>query len=47
MESNVIERSPVSLGVAHGGETKLKEALEGSYDIVMSWCDQLHVMCHR
>lgn len=44
MES--IETGVQFLWVARGGETKLKEAFEGSYGIVMSWCDQLRVMCH-
>ncbi|CAH2060061.1 unnamed protein product [Thlaspi arvense] len=33
--------------VARGGESKLKEALEGSSGVVVSWCDQLRVLCHR
>nr|AAM96996.1 putative glucosyltransferase [Arabidopsis thaliana]AAN15419.1 putative glucosyltransferase [Arabidopsis thaliana] len=32
--------------VARGGELKLKEALEGSLGVVVSWCDQLRVLCH-
>uniref|UniRef100_A0A1J3JZ60 UDP-glycosyltransferase 87A2 n=1 Tax=Noccaea caerulescens TaxID=107243 RepID=A0A1J3JZ60_NOCCA len=35
------------LWVARGGESKLKEALEGSSGDVVSWCDQLRVLCHR
>lgn len=34
------------LWVARGGESKLKKALEGSSGIVVSWCDQLRVLCH-
>ncbi|KAG2327575.1 hypothetical protein Bca52824_010303 [Brassica carinata] len=34
------------LWVARGGESKLKEALEGSSGVVVSWCDQLRVLCH-
>ena len=34
------------LWVARGGESKMKEALEGSSGFVVSWCDQLHVLCH-
>ncbi|KFK43862.1 hypothetical protein AALP_AA1G183500 [Arabis alpina] len=34
------------LWVARGGELKLKEALEGSLGIVVSWCEQLRVLCH-
>ncbi|CAH2035781.1 unnamed protein product [Thlaspi arvense] len=34
------------LWVARGGELKLKEALEGSSGVVVSWCDQLRVLCH-
>ncbi|ESQ56077.1 hypothetical protein EUTSA_v10025222mg [Eutrema salsugineum] len=33
--------------VARGGESKLKEALEGSQGLVVSWCDQLRVLCHE
>uniref|UniRef100_A0A1J3HPS1 UDP-glycosyltransferase 87A1 n=1 Tax=Noccaea caerulescens TaxID=107243 RepID=A0A1J3HPS1_NOCCA len=32
--------------VARGGESELKKALEGSSGIVVSWCDQLRVLCH-
>jgi hypothetical protein len=35
------------LWVARGGELKLKEALEGSLGVVVSWCDQLRVLCHK
>uniref|UniRef100_M4DP93 UDP-glycosyltransferases domain-containing protein n=1 Tax=Brassica campestris TaxID=3711 RepID=M4DP93_BRACM len=34
------------LWVARGGESKMKEALEGSSGFVVSWCDQLRVLCH-
>ncbi|CAA7047984.1 unnamed protein product [Microthlaspi erraticum] len=34
------------LWVARGGESKLKKALEGSSGIVVSWTDQLRVLCH-
>ncbi|CAH8313346.1 unnamed protein product [Eruca vesicaria subsp. sativa] len=34
------------LWVARGGESKMKEALEGSSGLVVSWCDQLRVLCH-
>ncbi|XP_020884862.1 UDP-glycosyltransferase 87A2 isoform X2 [Arabidopsis lyrata subsp. lyrata] len=34
------------LWVARGGESKLKETLEGSSGVVVSWCDQLRVLCH-
>ncbi|CAL9234922.1 unnamed protein product [Arabidopsis halleri] len=34
------------LWVARGGESKLKEAFEGSSGVVVSWCDQLRVLCH-
>ncbi|KFK34733.1 hypothetical protein AALP_AA5G185900 [Arabis alpina] len=34
------------LWVARGGELKLKKALEGSSGVVVSWCDQLRVLCH-
>ena len=34
------------LWVARGGELKLKEALEGSSGVVVSWCDQLRVLSH-
>ncbi|EOA27083.1 hypothetical protein CARUB_v10023179mg [Capsella rubella] len=35
------------LWVARGGELKLKEAFEGSSGVVVSWCDQLRVLCHK
>ncbi|XP_010510403.1 PREDICTED: UDP-glycosyltransferase 87A2-like [Camelina sativa] len=35
------------LWVARGGESKLKEAFEGSSGVVVSWCDQLRVLCHK
>ncbi|KAL1205223.1 UDP-glycosyltransferase 87A1 [Cardamine amara subsp. amara] len=35
------------LWVARGGEEKMKEALEGSFGVVVSWCDQLRVLCHK
>ncbi|KAL1205222.1 UDP-glycosyltransferase 87A2 [Cardamine amara subsp. amara] len=34
------------LWVARGGESKLKKVLEGSSGVVVSWCDQLRVLCH-
>ncbi|KAG2332945.1 hypothetical protein Bca52824_004125 [Brassica carinata] len=35
------------LWVARGGESKLKKAFEGcSSGVVVSWCDQLRVLCH-
>ncbi|CAH8313360.1 unnamed protein product [Eruca vesicaria subsp. sativa] len=34
------------LWVARGGELKMKKALEGSAGVVVSWCDQLRVLCH-
>ncbi|KFK21966.1 hypothetical protein AALP_AAs48252U001600 [Arabis alpina] len=34
------------LWVARGAESKLNEALEGSLGVVVSWCDQLRVLCH-
>ncbi|KFK34734.1 hypothetical protein AALP_AA5G186000 [Arabis alpina] len=34
------------LWVARGCELKLKKALEGSLGVVVSWCDQLRVLCH-
>ncbi|KAJ0254387.1 hypothetical protein HA466_0108840 [Hirschfeldia incana] len=34
------------LWVARGSESRLKEALEGSLGVVVSWCDQLRVLCH-
>lgn len=34
------------LWVAREGESKMEEALEGSLGFVMSWCDQLRVLCH-
>lgn len=34
------------LWVARGGESKLKKAFEGSAGVVVSWCDQLRVLCH-
>ncbi|XP_010414299.1 PREDICTED: UDP-glycosyltransferase 87A1-like [Camelina sativa] len=35
------------LWVARGGELKLKEALKGSSGVVVSWCHQLRVLCHK
>ncbi|KAG2301950.1 hypothetical protein Bca52824_030601 [Brassica carinata] len=32
--------------VARGLESRLKEAVEGSFGVVVSWCDQLRVLCH-
>ncbi|KAF8068491.1 hypothetical protein N665_1148s0008 [Sinapis alba] len=34
------------LWVAREGESKMKEALKGSSGLVVSWCDQLRVLCH-
>ena len=34
------------LWVARGGESKLNKAFEGSSGVVVSWCDQLRVLCH-
>ncbi|CAH8282400.1 unnamed protein product [Eruca vesicaria subsp. sativa] len=34
------------LWVARGLDSRLKEALEGSLGVVVSWCDQLRVLCH-
>ncbi|ESQ51536.1 hypothetical protein EUTSA_v10016641mg [Eutrema salsugineum] len=33
--------------VARGSEKKMKEALKGSSGVVVSWCDQLRVLCHK
>ncbi|CAN7104447.1 unnamed protein product [Brassica rapa subsp. narinosa] len=50
MEETVggVRESGISfLWVARGGESKLKEALEGSPGVVVSWCDQLRVLSHK
>ncbi|KAG2327573.1 hypothetical protein Bca4012_036580 [Brassica carinata] len=42
----VKESGVLFLWVARGRESKMKEALEGSSGLVVSWCDQLRVLCH-